>query len=316
MYLTDIETAAQQLAPYIHRTPLFTSRKLSELLGTELRLKAENLQRTGSFKIRGAMNKLLALSPAERQRGVVAFSSGNHAQGVALAAQLLGISATIVMPEESMPIKVEATKAYGATVVQDGVNAATRSQIAQDIVARTGAILVPPFDDPAIIAGQGTVALEVLADWSDVETLVVPMGGGGLVSGIALAATSINPNIRVYAVEPQAGNDGQQSFRQGKIVTINSPTTIADGARTIAIGQLPFEIIRQRLSDIVTVDDQSLLTTIKKLAIYNKLVVEPTGALAVAALLTGQIPQPGRVVAILSGGNIAPSLMAQALGEV
>lgn len=315
MHLNDITQAAKKISTYIHRTQLLPSQKLSKLISASLKLKTENLQRAGSFKIRGALNKLLSLSEEEYKKGVVAFSSGNHAQGVALAAKLLGITATIVMPEDSMLLKVEATKGYGAEVIQSGVNAATRSKVAKDIVEKTGAILVPPFDDPFIVAGQGTVGLEILEDWSEVETIVVPLGGGGLSSGVTLAATSINPKIKVYAVEPQAGNDGQLSLRKGEIVNINVPNTIADGARTTAIGEIPFSILRQRVTDIVTVSDEALLEAIKLLAIYSKLIVEPTGALSVAALLQGKIPNSGKTVAILSGGNIAPEILTRAINS-
>ncbi|MBN8722594.1 MAG: threonine/serine dehydratase [Acidobacteria bacterium] len=313
MQLSDIQIAANKINPFIHQTPLLSSKTLSKLVGGEVRLKAENLQRAGAFKIRGALNKILSLTDQERSKGVVAFSSGNHAQGVALAAKLLNLQATIVMPEDAMELKVIATKVYGAEVVQSGVNAVTRSKVAAEIVEKTGSIMVPPFDDPFIVAGQGTIALEIFRDWSEVETIVVPLGGGGLSSGITLAATSINPKIRVYAVEPAAGNDGQESLRTGKIVSIDPPKTIADGARTTAIGQIPFSILRERITDIVTVEDTSLLSAIKLLALYSKLVVEPTGALAVAALLEGKIPQPSKTVAVLSGGNIAPEILAQAL---
>ncbi len=313
MQLSDIQIAASKINPFIHQTPLLSSKTLSKLVGCEVRLKAENLQRAGAFKIRGALNKILSLTDQERSKGVVAFSSGNHAQGVALAAKLLNLQATIVMPEDAMELKVIATKAYGAEVVQSGVNAVTRSKVAAEIVEKTGAIMVPPFDDPFIIAGQGTIALEIFRDWSEVETIVVPLGGGGLSSGITLAATSINPKIRVYAVEPAAGNDGQESLRSGKIVSIDPPKTIADGARTTAIGEIPFSILRERITDIVTVEDTALLSAIKLLALYSKLVVEPTGALAVAALLEGKISQPSKTVAVLSGGNIAPEMLAQAL---
>lgn len=313
MHISDIQLAATKLKPYIHRTPLLSSKTLSEIIGSEIRLKPENLQRAGSFKIRGALNKLLSLSPEQRSSGVVAFSSGNHAQGVALGSKLLNIKATVIMPEESMQIKVEATKAYGAEVIQSGVTAATRSQVAKDIVEKTGATMVPPFDDPFIVAGQGTIGLEIFEDWSEVQTVIVPMGGGGLSSGVTLALTSLNPKIRVYAVEPATGNDGQQSLRAGKIINIDPPQTIADGARTVAIGEIPFSIIRERITDIVTVSDEALLEAIKILALYSKLVVEPTGALSVAALLQKQIPNPGKTVAILSGGNIAPEILVKAL---
>lgn len=315
MHLSDITRAKEKVSPFIHRTQLFSNQTLSNLTGSTLKLKAENLQRAGAFKIRGALNKLLSLSETERKQGVVAFSSGNHAQGVALAAKILGIKATIVMPEDAMPLKVLATKGYGAEVVQSGVNAVTRNKVAQEIVEKTGAILVPPFDDPFIVAGQGTIALEILEDWSEVETIVVPLGGGGLSSGITLAATSINPRIRVYAVEPLEGNDGQLSLRKGEIVSIMPPLTIADGARTTAIGEIPFSILCERVADIVTVTDEDLLQAVKFLALYSKLIVEPTGALAVAALLQKKIPNSGKTVAVLSGGNIAPEILAKAINS-
>lgn len=311
--INDINQAAINIAPYIHRTPLLSSRTISTIAGHEVRLKPENLQRAGAFKIRGAMNKLLSIDPADRTRGVVAFSSGNHAQGVALAASILGCPATIIMPEDSMPLKVAATQGYNAQVIQKGVNVQTRSQVAKDIVAQTGATMVPPFDDAFIMAGQGTVGKEIVEDWADVATIVVPLGGGGLLSGIAMAATSLNPKIRVYGVEPAAGNDGQQSFRTGKIVSIEPPATIADGARTTALGALTFAVIKERVSDIVTVDDDALLKTIQLLALRGKLVVEPTGALAVAAIINGLIPNAGKTVAVISGGNIDPAILSCAL---
>jgi threonine dehydratase len=273
-------------------------------VGAEVRLKCENLQRAGSFKIRGAMNALLQLSEAERRNGVVAFSSGNHAQGVALAAKLLGIRATIVMPEGSVAAKVEATKGYGAEVVTAGVTSATRDTVAREIAATTGAAVVPPFDDERIIAGAGTAALEILEEWPEVDTIVTPLGGGGLLSGTALAATSVKPGLNVYGVEPRAGNDGEQSFRTGRIVTIDPPKTIADGARTLAIGERNFAIIRERVKDVVSVDDDVLLETVKYAMSRTKLVIEPTGALGLAALFAGKIKAKGPVAVVISGGNL------------
>ena len=299
--LADIRSAAARIFPYIHRTPLLGSRSLSERVGVEVRLKCENLQRAGSFKIRGAMNALLQADPA---RGVVAFSSGNHAQGVALAAKLLGIQATIVMPENSVQTKVEATRAYGAEVVQAGVTSATRDTVAREIADRTGAAVIPPFDDERIIAGAGTVGLEIVEEWPDVSTIVVPLGGGGLLSGTALAATSLKPGVDVYGVEPAAGNDGEQSFRSGTIVTIDPPKTIADGARTLAIGTRNFAIIRERVKDVVSVEDDVLLETLRFAMYRTKLVIEPTGALGLAALLTGKIKPRGAVAVVVSGGNL------------
>jgi threonine dehydratase len=285
------------------------SRSLSERAGVEVRIKCENLQRAGSFKIRGAMNALLQIDPAERHRGVVAFSSGNHAQGVALAAKLLGIPATIVMPEGSVAMKVQATEEYGAKVVTAGVTSATRDTVAREIAEKTGAAVIPPFDHERIIAGAGTVGLEIVEEWPEVGAIITPLGGGGLLSGTALSSTSINPDIEVYGVEPQAGNDGEQSFRSGSIVTIDPPKTIADGARTLAIGQRNFPIIRERVRDVVSVDDETLLETLKWSMYRTKLVIEPTGALGLAALFAGKIRPKGPVAVVISGGNLDFALL-------
>jgi threonine dehydratase len=308
--LADIRKAAARIRGRIHPTPLLTSHSLSERAGVEVRLKCENLQRAGSFKIRGAMNALLLLEDEERRRGVVAFSSGNHAQGVALAAKLLGIPATIVMPENSVASKVEATRAYGAEVVQAGVTAATRDTVAREIAERTGAAVIPPFDDERIIAGAGTVGLEIVEEWPEVTAIITPLGGGGLLSGTALAATSLRSDIDVYGVEPAAGNDGEQSFRSGHIVEIEPPKTIADGARTLALGKRNFAIIRERVRDVVSIDDDVLLDTVKWAMYRTKLVIEPTGALGIAALLSGKIRPRGPVAIVVSGGNIDFSILS------
>ncbi len=329
--LADIRSAGARIGPYVHRTPLLASRSLSERLGVEVRLKCENLQRAGSFKIRGAMNALLQVDEAHRSRGVVAFSSGNHAQGVALAARLLGMTATIVMPENSVRTKVDATKAYGATVVQGGVTAATRDTVAREIAEKTGATVIPPFDDERIIAGAGTVGLEIVEEWPEVSTIVVPLGGGGLLSGVALAAAGVvqasglplgggherqagglhHTRIDVYGVEPAAGNDGEQSFKTGKIVNIDPPNTIADGARTLAIGTRNFAVIREHVRDVVSVDDDVLLETVKWTMYRTKMVIEPTGALGVAALIDGKIKPRGPVAIVISGGNLDFSLLCR-----
>lgn len=315
MDLSDIRAARERIAPFVHRTLLLGSRSLSERVAATVRLKTENLQRAGAFKIRGAMSKVLSLGPEERSRGLVAFSSGNHAQAVALAARIVGTKATIVMPGDSMPHKVEATRSYGAEVIQGGgVTVATRDTVARRIAGESGATLVPPFDDPLVIAGQGTVGLEIVEDWPDVETVVVPTGGGGLTAGVALAVTSLKPGARVFGVEPEAGADGLASLRAGHICTIDPPSTIADGARTIALGEMTFAIIRERLADIVTVPDEALLEAVRLLALRTKLVVEPTGALGVAALLMGRIPSPGNVAVVLSGGNVSAEVLSRALG--
>jgi threonine dehydratase len=305
----DVRAAAARLRSNIHRTPLLPNHSISEKAGFEVRLKCENLQRAGSFKIRGAMNALLQLSEEQRKRGVVAFSSGNHAQGVALASRLLGIRATIVMPEGSVPTKVAATKGYGAEVVTAGVTAATRDTVAREIAEKTGASVIPPFDDERIIAGQGTVGLEILEEWPDVENIVVPLGGGGLLSGVAVDATSLKPAVKVFGVEPRAGNDGEQSFRTGQIVTIEPPKTIADGARTLAIGARNFAIIRERVRDVVSVDDATLLEALKFAMYRTKLVIEPTGALGIAAVLSRTLKLSGPTAIVVSGGNLDFSLL-------
>jgi threonine dehydratase len=307
--IEDVRAASDRIRPYVYRTPLFASRSLSEAAGVEIRLKCENLQRAGAFKIRGAMNALLQLSEEERSRGVVAFSSGNHAQGVALAARILGIKATIVMPEGSVATKVAATEGYGARVVTAGVTAATRDTVAREIAEKSGASVIPPFDDERIIAGAGTVGLEVVEEWPDVANVVVPLGGGGLLAGIALAATSVKPGISVYGVEPRAGNDGEQSFRSGKIVAIQPPKTIADGARTLAIGVRNFAIIQERVKNVVSVEDDVLLDALKFAMYRTKLVIEPTGALGIAAALSKAIPLNGPTAIIVSGGNLDFSLL-------
>lgn len=313
--LADIESAAARIGDRIHRTPLLENRSISEAAGTEVRLKCENLQRAGSFKIRGALNALLQLDEEQKRRGVVAFSSGNHAQGVALAARILGIRATIVMPERAVRAKVEATETYGATVVQSGVTDSTRGDFAREIAERTGATIIPPFDHEHIIAGAGTVGLEIVREWPDVETIVVPLGGGGLLAGIAVAATALRPSIRVFGVEPAAGNDGQQSFRSGKIVRIDPPDTIADGARTLLVGERNFAIIRQSVEDIVTVEDAELLDVLRFVTYRTKLLIEPTGCLAAAALLRGKIPSGGRTAVVISGGNVDFSILASGVGD-
>ncbi|HEX3071560.1 MAG TPA: threonine/serine dehydratase [Thermoanaerobaculia bacterium] len=307
--IEDVREAALRIQPYVHRTPLLNSRSLSESIGVEVRLKCENLQRAGSFKIRGAMNALLQVPENQRANGVVAFSSGNHAQGVALAARLLGMKATIVMPEGSNPSKVAATETYGATVVTSGVTSATRDTVARDIASKSGAAVIPPFDDWRIIAGAGTVGLEIVEEWPDVETIVTPLGGGGLLSGVAIAATSTRSDIAVYGVEPRAGNDGEQSFKSGRIVTIDPPKTIADGARTLAIGERNFAVIRERVRDVVSVEDDVLLEAVKFAMYRTKLVIEPTGALGIAALLSGAIKPKGKTAIVVSGGNLDFSLL-------
>ncbi len=303
--LDDIRAAADRLRPFIHETPLVASTTLSDLSGCELRLKAEYLQRAGSFKIRGALNKLLLLQPDQRERGVVAFSSGNHAQGVALGARLLGIAATIVMPADAPPAKIAATRGYGAEVVLYDRLREDREVIAAHIARERCLELVPPFDDPAIVAGQGTIGLEIVAQWPEVEAVLVPISGGGLISGIAIAVKSLRPDIRVIGVEPETADDARQSLQRGEIVRIGIPETVADGLRTPAVGRLPFAIMREWVDEVVTVEEDEIMRAVELILTRSKQVVEPSGAVTVAAALRQHPTILGRhVVAVTSGGNV------------
>ncbi|GAC1405132.1 MAG: pyridoxal-phosphate dependent enzyme [Candidatus Velthaea sp.] len=311
----DIEAAAGRLRGVAHRTPVITSRTLDERTGATVFLKAENLQRMGAFKFRGAYNRLSRLTPAERVGGVVAFSSGNHAQGVALSAQLLGIPATIVMPNDAPAAKVAATKGYGAEVVSYDRSSMNRSEIAERIARERGATLVPPYDDPHIIAGQGTTALELVQDAGALDVLLVCTGGGGLLGGCAIAASALSPGVRIYGVEPQAGDDWLQSWNKGEIVSIPVPQTIADGQQTQAPGELTWPIVRALCAGFVTVTDDELRKTMRFAFERLKLVLEPSGASALAALLFGKVEVKGKRVGVtLSGGNVDPKIFCEALG--
>jgi threonine dehydratase len=311
----DIRAAAQRLAGVAHRTPVMRSRSLDLRCGAQLFVKCENLQRMGAFKFRGAYNFLASLSPQEKIRGVVAFSSGNHAQGVALAARLLGIPATILMPLDAPAVKLAATREYGAEVVHYERALSHREEIAQGIAAERGATLVPPFDDPRIVAGAGTAALELLEEANDLDAIVVPVGGGGLMGGTAIAAHELDAGIDIYGVEPQAGNDFAQSLASGGRVSIAVPQTIADGLQTTSPGEVTFAIAREHVQGIVTVSDDELREAMRFAFERMKLVVEPSGAAALAALLHRRIPAVigKRVGAIVSGGNIDPARYAQLL---
>ncbi|MBI3913816.1 MAG: threo-3-hydroxy-L-aspartate ammonia-lyase [Chloroflexi bacterium] len=308
--ITDVRAAADRLRGAANRTPVVTSRTFNGLTGRQVFFKCENLQRAGAFKFRGAYNRLAQLSAAEKQRGVVAFSSGNHAQGVALAAQLLGIPTTIVMPDDAPPVKLAATRGYGATVVLNNRQTTSREQIARQLADERGLTLVPPFDDAQIIAGQGTAALELLEEIPDLDALVVPVGGGGLISGCAIAAKGVRAKIAVYGVEPEGADDARQSLATGTIVHIAPPATIADGVRTQAIGTLTFAIMRELLSEIVLVSDAEILDAVRFVLTRMKLVVEPTGAVPIAAVMVNRIPRKlKRVGVIVSGGNIGAELL-------
>ncbi len=304
--LADIRAAAERLAGVALRTPVVRSRTLDDRSGAQIFVKCENLQRMGAFKFRGAYNFLATLSPQDRKRGVVAYSSGNHAQGVALAAQLLGVPATIVMPTDAPAVKLAATLGYGAEVVHYERESSHREEIAASVAAQRNATLVPPFDDERIVAGAGTVALELLEDVEGLDAIVVPVGGGGLMSGTAIAAHGLDPAIAVYGVEPEAGDDFFQSLRQHRRVKIPVPRTIADGLQTTAPGEITFAIAVEHGLSIVTVSDDELCAAMRFAFERLKLVIEPSGAAAIAALLQRRIPEIAgkRVGAIVSGGNV------------
>ncbi len=310
--LDDVRAAAKRLRGVVTRTPLLYPATPGFPLAGQVILKAENLQVTGSFKPRGAYNKLASLPPEERARGVVAFSSGNHAQGVAYAARLLGVPATIIMPRGAVASKLEATRALGAEVVQVGVTSQERLEYGMALARETGRPVVPAYDDPMIMAGQGTTGLEILEDRPDVEAVIVCLGGGGLLAGIALAIKSVRPDVRVIGVEPAGAADGQASLRAGRIVTLDHPDTVADGLRATHLGDLPFALISRLVDDIVTVTEEEIRAAVLALHRGAKLVVEPSGAVAVAALMHGKTGVEGRrVVATLSGGNIDQALLAE-----
>ncbi len=301
----DVRAAARRLQGVVHRTPVLTSRTLDAQTGAQVFLKCENLQRMGAFKFRGAYNRIVQLDPAQRRAGVVAFSSGNHAQGVALASSLLGIPAVIVMPSDAPRSKVEATQEYGAEIVFYDRHRSHRAEIAQKICEERGATLVPPFDDPQIIAGQGTAALELLEDAPNLNVIVTPVGGGGLLSGTALAARGIDPPIELYGVEPQTGNDFQLSLQRGERVHIDVPHTIADGLQTQSPGELTFEIVRALADGIATVSDDELRAAMRFAFERMKIVIEPSGAAALAGVMSGKFDVRGkRVGVIISGGNV------------
>jgi threonine dehydratase len=312
----DVRAAAQRLQGHAHRTPVLRSATLEQRLGAQLFFKCENFQRMGAFKFRGAFNALSRLNPEQRRAGVVAYSSGNHAQAVALSAQILGLSATIVMPHDASPAKLAATRGYGATVVGYDRYNEDATAIASDLAAREGRTFIPPFDHADVLCGQGTAAMELFEEVGELDVLLVCLGGGGLLSGSALSARALSPRCKVYGVEPEAGNDVQQSFRRGERVRIPTPRTIADGAQTPLVGELTFEIIRRHVDDILTVTDEQLVEAMRFYAERMKMVVEPTGCLTLAAAChAGLSLQEQRVGILISGGNVDLPRFAQLLAS-
>lgn len=302
----DVCLASQRLAGVAHRTPVLTSQTFNDMVGAQVFFKCEQFQRGGAFKFRGAYNAIAALTELQRAAGVLAYSSGNHAQGVALAARLLGARATIIMPSDAPESKVKATRGYGAEVIHYDRATEDRAAIALDIQKRTGMVLVPPFDDHNIISGQATAAKELFEEVGELDALMVCLGGGGLLAGSALAASGLSATCKVYGVEPEAGNDVQQSFKSGSIVRIDPPQSIADGALTLAVGEIPFSIIQRLVTDILTVTDEQLIQTMKFFAERMNTVVEPTGCLGAAAVQHGviKIKPNQRIGVIVSGGNV------------
>jgi threonine dehydratase len=301
----DVLAAASRLAGVAHRTPVLTSRTLDARTGARVFVKPENFQRAGAFKFRGAYNALSRLDPAARRRGVLTWSSGNHAQAVALAGCLLDVPTTIVMPADAPRVKLEATAGYGGRIVTYDRHAQVREEVGRRIAAEQDLAIVPPYDHADVIAGQGTAALELFEDAGPLDVLLVCCGGGGLLSGSALAAKARCPTCRVIGVEPAAGDDATRSFRTGTLHTVHNPPTIADGARTPSLGTLTFPLVLANVADMVTVDDDALLRAMFFLWERMKIVVEPTGALAAAALLEGVVAAPGQRAGVLvSGGNV------------
>jgi threo-3-hydroxy-L-aspartate ammonia-lyase len=308
----DVAAAAQRIAGHAHRTPVLRSATANAQHQAEFFFKCENMQRMGAFKFRGAFNALSKFTPEQRQRGVVAFSSGNHAQAIALSARLLGMPAAILMPTDAPKAKIDATRGYGAEVIGFDRFTQDREALTRQLAAERGMTLIPPFDHADIMAGQGTAAKELFEEVGELDMLFVPLGGGGLLSGSALSARALSPKCKVYGVEPEAGNDAQQSLRKGEIVHIPTPTTLADGAQTQHIGRLTFGVIRRDVNDILTASDDQLVQAMRFFAERMKMVVEPTGCLGLAGALHGGLPIAGkRIGVIISGGNVDLGRFAQ-----
>ncbi|HDL8123020.1 TPA: threo-3-hydroxy-L-aspartate ammonia-lyase [Yersinia enterocolitica] len=301
----DIVQAHQRITGVALKTPVLTSSTANGQIGAQLFFKCENFQHMGAFKFRGAYNALVKLSPQQQAKGVIAFSSGNHAQAIALSARKLGIRAVIVMPKDSPAVKIAATRSYGGEVVLYDRYLEDREAISNKLAQEQGLTLIPPYDYPDVMAGQGTAAKELFEEVGELDVLLVPLGGGGLLSGCATVAKALYPNCQVIGVEPAAGNDGQQSFRSGKIVKIETPVTIADGAQTAALGHYTFPVIQERVDNILTATDDQLISAMKFFISRMKIVVEPTGCLGAAVAFSGELDLRGkRVGVIISGGNV------------
>ncbi len=311
----EIQAAHDRLDGVANRTPIHTSRTLDERVGAQVFLKCENFQRVGAFKFRGAYNAISQLDERQRAAGVLTFSSGNHAQAVALAGRLLGVETTVVMPTDAPVIKRLATEGYGARVVEYDAGEASREEIAKRLCAEGGQTLIPPFDYAHVIAGQGTAVMELLEQVEGLDLILVPVGGGGLLAGSAVACKNVRPECRIVGVEPAGGDDAARSFRTGVLQSVDKPQTIADGTRTNSLGKLNFELIRRHVDDIRTVSEAAIEDAVRFLYYRTKLVVEPSGALGVAALLSGAVEAAPRTAVILSGGNMDGSTLAAILSR-
>ncbi|MCP4008132.1 MAG: threo-3-hydroxy-L-aspartate ammonia-lyase [Proteobacteria bacterium] len=309
----NIKEAQLRLEGVANVTPVMTSRALNHLLGAEVFFKCENFQRIGAFKFRGAFNCISLLTGAEKKRGVVAFSSGNHAQAVALVGKMLDVQTTVVMPDNAPAIKLAATKAYGATVIPYDPETESREDIATKLVSEHGFSLIPPFDHPDVIAGQGTAVMEMIDETGDLDMLLVPCGGGGLLSGSAISAKGMSPECRVIGIEPELGDDATRSFHTKTLHSVKNPQTIADGTRTSSLGELTFPLVLEFVDDMKTVSEQAIIEAVQFLFYRMKLVVEPSGALGLAALLSQAVIPAGRVGVVISGGNIDSSTMRRVL---
>ncbi|HIE1082432.1 TPA: threo-3-hydroxy-L-aspartate ammonia-lyase [Acinetobacter baumannii] len=310
----DVAAAAERIKDFINKTPVLTSRTVNNEFEAEVFFKCENFQRVGAFKFRGAMNALLQFNENQKKAGVVAFSSGNHAQAIALSSKILGIPATIIMPKDAPAAKMAATREYGGNIVEFDRYTEDREKIGKEIAEKNGLTLIPSYDHPHVIAGQGTAAKELFEEVGDLDYLFVCLGGGGLLAGSALSARQLSPNCKIYGVEPALGNDGQMSFRKGEIVHIDTPPTIADGVQTQYLGKLTFPIIQQKVDDILTATDEELINAMKFFAERMKMVVEPTGCLGFAAARNLKDELKGkRIGVIISGGNVDISKYAEFL---
>ncbi len=311
----QVRTAKERLKGYANVTPIMASRTLNRLVGADVYFKCENFQRVGAFKFRGAFNSISQLSKAEKEHGVITYSSGNHAQAVALVGQMLNVQTTIVMPNNAPATKLAATKEYGATIVEYDPDEAMREDIATELEALKGYTMIPPYDHTEVIAGQGTAALEMFEEIGNLDMLLVPCGGGGLLSGSAVSTKGMSPNCRIIGIEPKLADDATKSFRTKKLHSIKNPPTIADGTRTPSLGKITFPLVLEYVDDMKTVSEEAIIQAVKFLFYRMKLVVEPSGALGLAALLSRTVTPEGRIGIIISGGNIDSATMISILSS-